>query len=59
MAVMLSWPYVPMDKWLPFLRRQFQVNFHELKILCFDSNFTKFGPKGPIDNKSPMVQVMA
>ena len=30
-----------------------------MKILYFYSNFTKFIPGGPIDNKSVLVQLMA
>ena len=34
-------------------RWYFQMYFHEWKFLCFDF------PKGPIDSKSALVQVMA
>ena len=40
-------------------RRHFQMHFYQWHILYFDSNFTKFVLKGPIDNKLALVQVMA
>ena len=30
-----------------------------MKLWYFDWNFSKFGPKCPIDNKSVMIQIMA
>ena len=49
----------PWTKWPPFRRRLFQMYFLEWKFLYFNSNFTKFVPKGAIDNKPALVQVMA
>ena len=31
----------PWTKWLPFLRRSFQMHFHEWKVLYFDQNFNE------------------
>ena len=39
--------------------RHFQTHFLRWKYQNFDSNSLKFVPKGPIDNNSALVQVMA
>ena len=49
----------PPTKWPPFRRRNFQMHFHEWNVLCFDLNFNDVCSKGPIDNNSTLVQVMA
>ena len=49
----------PWPKWSKFRRRYFHMHFHELSVLYFYSNFTEFVPRGPIDNKSVLVQVIA
>ena len=46
---------LPWKKWQPFRRRHFQMHFHEWQIKIS----LKFIPKGPIDNKSSFVEVMA
>ena len=38
--------------------RHFQMHFHEWKVLYLYSISLKFVPKGPIDNKSVLIQVM-
>ena len=47
-----SLTHLPWTKWPSFRRRYFQMHFREWKVLYFNHNFTKFIPKGPIDNKS-------
>ena len=42
-----------------FCRWHFQTHFIQWKSLYFDTNFTIFFPKGLIDNRSAMGQVMA
>ena len=50
---------LPRTKHPPFGRRHTQINFHEYKVLYFDTNFTEVFLKGQIDNKSVEVQAMA
>ena len=35
------------------------MHFREWNVLYFDSDFTEFVPKGPIDNNPVLAQVMA
>ena len=35
------------------------MHFHEWKVLYFGSILLKFVPKGPVDKKETLVQVMA
>ena len=46
----------PWTKWPPFRRRHFQMHFREWKSLYFAS---KFLLKGPVNNKSELVEVRA
>ena len=46
----------PWTKWPPFRRRHFQMHFREWKSLYFAS---KFLPRGPVNNKSELVEVRA
>ena len=48
-------PHLPWTKWPSFHRQHFPMHFHE----CFDWKFTDVCSKGPIDNKSALIQVMA
>ena len=48
----------PWTKWPPFRRRYFQMHFREWKCILIQI-WQKFVPKGPIDNKWALVQVMA
>ena len=45
--------------WLPFRRRQFQTHFHEWKCCISIQILLRFVPKGPINYKLALVQVMA
>ena len=46
-------------RWPPFRRRHFQTHFLEWNV-CISINISlKFIPKGPIDNKPLLVQIMA
>ena len=45
-------------KRLTFCMRHFQIHFLEWK-LCFDWNSQKFFPKGPVNDKPSLVQIMA
>ena len=49
----------PWTKWPPFHRRHFQMHFLNEKFCISISISLKFVPKGPINNKSALVQVMA
>ena len=49
----------PWTKWPLVCSRHFEVQFYEWKVLYFDLNLTEYIPKGPIDNNSALVQVMA
>ena len=42
-----------------FSRWYFQMHFHEWKVVYFDWNSIEIVPKGPIDNKSSLIQVRA
>ena len=48
-SIFLDWLISPWTKWQPFCRQHIQLHFHEWK----------FVPKGPIDNKSALVHVLA
>ena len=50
---------LPWRKWPPFCRQHFQMHFHEWKVCISILISLRFVPKGPIDNKSALVQVMA
>ena len=49
--------HLPWTKWPPFRRWHFQVHFNEWKVV-FWFKF-HFVPRGPIDNNSALVQIMA
>ena len=49
----------PWTKWPPFHRWHFQVHFYEWKFVYFFQIWLKIVPKGLIDNKPSLVQVMA
>ena len=49
----------PQTKWPPFGRRYFQMHFRAWNVLYFVKISLKFVLKGPIDNKSVLVQVIA
>ena len=51
--------YLPWAKCPPFRRRHFPMNFLEWKFRISIQISLKFVPKGPTDNKSALVQVMA
>ena len=46
-------------KWSTFHRHLFHMHFLVWKFINFESNFTKCVPKGPVDNKTALVQIMA
>ena len=47
------------DKWPPFQRRHFQMDFLEWKCINFDYIFTEIVPRVPINNFPALVQTMA
>ena len=46
LVVFTVWLTYPWTKWSPFRRRDFQMHFHEWKILPFDSNFSDVCSRG-------------
>ena len=51
--------HLPLNKMAAISQMIFSVHFCEWKVLYFDQISLKFVPKGPFDNKSALVQVMA
>ena len=54
LALIFRW-----TKWPSFRSRHFQMFFRESDVLYFDLSYTKFVPKGPLDDKAVLDQVMA
>ena len=57
---MVAWVHIlPMDKMAASLDIIFQMHFYEWKFCILIQISLKFVPKGPIDNKAALVQVIA